>query len=55
MKKELIEYVKSDKFESISFNGIKKYLGVSKKHMNEELKELRNKNGIKNPKKQMEL
>ena len=24
MKKELIEYVKSDKFESISFNGIKK-------------------------------
>ena len=42
MKKELIEYVKSDKFESISFNGIKKYLGVSKKHMNEELKEVLN-------------
>ena len=42
MKKELIEYVKSDKFESISFNGIKKYLGVSKKHMNDELKEVLN-------------
>lgn len=42
MKKELIEYVKSDKFESISFNGIKKYLGLSKKHMNEELKEVLN-------------
>lgn len=42
MKRELIEYVKSDKFESISFNGIKKYLGVSKKHMNEELKEVLN-------------
>ena len=42
MKKELIEYVESDKFESISFNGIKKYLGVSKKHMNEELKEVLN-------------
>lgn len=42
MKKELIEYVESDKFESISFNGIKKYLGLSKKHMNEELKEVLN-------------
>lgn len=42
MKKELIEYVESDKFESISFNGIKKYLGVSKKHMNDELKEVLN-------------
>lgn len=42
MKRELIEYVESDKFESISFNGIKKYLGVSKKHMNEELKEVLN-------------
>lgn len=42
MKRELIEYVKSDKFESISFNGIKKYLGVSKKHMNDELKEVLN-------------
>lgn len=42
MKKELIEYVKSDKFESISFNGIKKYLGLSKKHMNDELKEVLN-------------
>lgn len=42
MKKELIEYVKSDKFESISFNGIKKYLGVSKKHINDELKEVLN-------------
>lgn len=42
MKKELLEYVESDKFESISFNGIKKYLGVSKKHMNEELKEVLN-------------
>lgn len=42
MKKELIEYVKSDKFESISFNGIKKYLGISKKHMNDELKEVLN-------------
>lgn len=42
MKKELIEYVESDKFESISFNGIKKYLGLSKKHMNDELKEVLN-------------
>lgn len=42
MKRELIEYVESDKFESISFNGIKKYLGVSKKHMNDELKEVLN-------------
>ena len=42
MKRELIEYVRSDKFESISFNGIKKYLGVSKKHMNDELKEVLN-------------
>lgn len=42
MKKELIEYVESDKFESISLNGIKKYLGVSKKHMNDELKEVLN-------------
>ena len=42
MKRELIEYVESDKFESISFNGIKKYLGLSKKHMNEELKEVLN-------------
>ena len=42
MKKELIEYVESDKFESISFNGIKKYLGISKKHMNDELKEVLN-------------
>lgn len=42
MKRELIEYVKSDKLESISFNGIKKYLGVSKKHMNDELKEVLN-------------
>lgn len=42
MKKELIEYVESDKFESISFNGIKKYLGLSKKHINEELKEVLN-------------
>ena len=42
MKKELIEYVESDKFESISFNGIKKYLGVSKKHMNDESKEVLN-------------
>lgn len=42
MKRELIEYVESDKFESISFNGIKKYLGLSKKHMNDELKEVLN-------------
>lgn len=42
MKRELIEYVESDKFESISFNGIKKYLGISKKHMNDELKEVLN-------------
>ena len=28
MKKELIEYVESDKFESISFNGIKKYYTI---------------------------
>lgn len=42
MKKQLIEYIESDKFESISFNGIKKYLGLSKKHMNEELKEVLN-------------
>lgn len=42
MKKELIEYVESNKFESISFNGIKKYLGLSKKHMNDELKEVLN-------------
>lgn len=37
MKRELIEFVESDKFDTISFNGIKKYLGISKKHMNEEL------------------
>lgn len=40
MKRELLEYIESDKFESISFNGVKKYLGVSKKHMNEELKSI---------------
>ena len=40
MKRELLEYIESDKFESISFNGVKKYLGVSKKHINEELKSI---------------
>ena len=42
MKKQLIEYIESDKFETISFNEIKKLLGISKKHMNDELKEVLN-------------
>lgn len=42
MKKQLIEYIESDKFETMSFNEIKKLLGISKKHMNDELKEVLN-------------
>ena len=29
MKKQLIEYIESDKFETMSFNEIKKLLGIS--------------------------
>lgn len=37
MKKELIEYIKSDNFTEASLKQIKKFLGASKQHINDEL------------------
>ena len=40
MKKQLLDYIYSDNFKEISYNGVKKYLGVSRKHLDNEVKKM---------------
>ncbi len=40
MKKQLLDYIYSDSFKGISYNGVKKYLGVSRKHLDNEIKRM---------------
>lgn len=40
MKKQLLDYIYSSNFKEISYNGVKKYLGVSRKHLDNEVKKM---------------
>ena len=40
MKKQLLDYINSDKFEAMTFSGIKRFLGVSRKHMDDDVRDM---------------
>ena len=40
MKKQLLDYINSDKFEAMTFSGIKRFLGVSRKHMDDDIRNM---------------